>query len=102
MVTGKPAFWTDYNSSHKGTTIYKKKYILLYALMNKLLGDVNATSDGSIGSQTASHTVTHPAFHSPTNNLSSDDLPEIDLMAENKPMESQQIKKEPIEKKPEE
>ncbi|KAH9823407.1 hypothetical protein DFH28DRAFT_1118818 [Melampsora americana] len=67
--------------------------------MNKLFGDVNATSDGIIGTQTASHPVTHPAIHPSADNLSSDNLPAIDLMAENKPMESQQIKKEPIEKK---
>ncbi|KAH9814892.1 hypothetical protein DFH28DRAFT_928506 [Melampsora americana] len=100
MVTGKPAFWAKYNLSHKGAAVYKKKPFPLYALINQLFGNVNATANGIVGTQTGSQPITQPAICPPANNPSSENLPAMDLTAETEPAEKEPAENQLTENQP--
>ncbi|KAH9813947.1 hypothetical protein DFH28DRAFT_1083353 [Melampsora americana] len=67
--------------------------------MNELFGDVNATADGIVGTQTGSQPITQPAIRPPANDPALNSLPAIDLTAEKEPAEKEVAENEPTGKR---
>ncbi|KAH9821644.1 hypothetical protein DFH28DRAFT_1186869 [Melampsora americana] len=80
----------DTQMTQRGTAAYKTKSFLLHDLMNKLCGEVNATVNGIIGTQTATpplidQVINPPADNSVANDPSADDSVGNNQSAEERP-----------------